>query len=262
MYYYNLKTIASGNRLETYQYSLAIEKDFVGKNSAGRKGIRKPEDRNIEKNRKQVLNRARNKIIRLVNCNPDLETFITFTYAENMQNLRQSKEDLSKCLKKIQRECEYFKYMYVLEFQERGAIHYHMLCNLQMPIKTAGTNKRKSEEQKKFERYFADKYWGHGFVDIRNLKDEGNTNVGLYVSVYLVEDLFTLDLKGAKCYGFSRNLEKPREEVMFVSETFDKVFEEFSKNYEPVYANSYSMKVEYADEMKYGTVNYFDYYRR
>lgn len=259
-YYYNFKAVYSGKRLETYHYSLAQERGYEARNKNGRKG-KSESTKDKEKNRREVLNRARNKIIRLINCNEDLETFITLTYAENMQDLGKSKEDINRCVKKLQRENEKFKYLYVLEYQERGAIHYHMLCNYDVEIKTAESRRKKTEKQKEIEQKFR-RYWPYGYVDIRNLKQEGNTNAGLYVSAYLVEDLLGLELNGAKCYGYSRNLKRPREETMLVNKDYMQVFEEMREHYEPHYHRAYDMVREYDEGIKIGTVNYFDYYRR
>lgn len=259
-YYYNLKLIECGNRIEIYRYSIAQEYGFEGKNKAGRKGI-KNGMANKEKNRREVLNRARNQIIRLVNCNPDLTTFVTLTYAINMQDLKLSKIHLNKFIKDMQRDFPEFKYLYVLEYQERGAIHYHMLNNLPVNFNTAKPHTRKTEEQKDLENYFREVYWPRGFVDIRNLTSEGNANVGLYVSVYLVEDLFKLDLKGSKCYGFSRNLCRPKETKLMSNEDGIEVVKRYSNDHKVTYASSYNMRIEDDLGVRNGIVNYYDMYK-
>ena len=153
--YFNLKVIQSGDRIEIYKYSIANKKGFEGKNKTGRKGKGMADK---EKNRREVLNRARNNIIRLVNCNPDLMTFITLTYKKNMKDLKQSKADLNECIQELQRDFPGFKYLYVLEFQQRGSVHYHMICNLPVPVETAKTRELKPEGQKLLERQFHDTY--------------------------------------------------------------------------------------------------------
>jgi hypothetical protein len=256
--YYNLKAIRSGDRLEVYKYSKAQERGFEGKNKAGRKGKGKADK---ERNRREVLNKARNQIIRLVNCNPDLMTFISLTYRENMKDIKASKADLNKCLKELQRDFTGFKYLYVLEFQQRGAIHYHMLCNLPVPVETAKTRQLKTKDQKLLENQFHETYWEHGWVDIRDLSQEGNTNAGLYVSVYLIEDLFEIDLKGSKCYGYSRNLSKPIQRTIMTNNKPYEVIQSF-EGYDIKYASSYNMKYEVEKQLITNQVNYFDLYKR
>ena len=262
--YYNTKIISSGNRLEIYHYSLNQEYGNVGKNRKGRKKLERNKEnmQKIDKNRREVLNRARNKIIRLVNCNADLTTFISLTYKNNMQDTQQSKKDLANCIKMLQKEFDNFKYLYVLEYQSRGAIHYHMLCNLPITVKTAKSNHLKSQDQKDLENYFHEVFWEHGWVDIRDLSQEGNTNVGLYVSVYLVEDLYKLDLQGAKCYGYSRNLLQPKTSVMRLETTTESIINDFKDNYDLTYMSSYNLVKDLGNEIRYGTANYMDMYRK
>lgn len=257
--FYNLKKIVSGDRIEIYKYSIAQEINHKGRNKTGRKGKGKAK---MEKNRKEVLNKARNMIIRLANCNTDLTTFMSLTYADNMQNLKASKGHLNILFKRLQEDFLGFKYLYVLEFQSRGAIHYHVLCNFPVLFKTAGPREFKPEFQKILENQFKEMYWPHGFVDIRNLKEEGNTNAGLYVSTYLIEDLFKLDLDGAKCYGYSRNLNKPKESTTLTEKDPAEVLQSFSRDHDLVYASNYGMQYENEGKLVNGNVNYFDLYKK
>ena len=260
-YHYNLKMVHSGNRTELYHYQLAQQRGNQARNQNGRKGNANVET-DKQKNRRQVLNTARNNIIRLVNSNKDLLSFITLTYAENMKDLSQSKADLHKCINKIQRNIKEFKYLYVLEYQERGAIHYHMLCNYPIDFECAKSNRRKPQCQKEAETRFMYDYWPHGFVDIRNLQEEGNTNVGLYVSTYIVKSLQDVNMNGYRVYGYSRNLNKPIEETMLIQTDIIDILQEMNKHYKVSYSNSYEQSIDYGDEIKVGTVNYFDLWRR
>ena len=257
---YNLKFIQSGNRLEVYRYSIP---QTLGEsnNNAGRKG-KSDKPKKTEKNRREVLYKARNNIIRLANCNPDLCTFITLTYANKMQDIKQSKADLANSIKLLRKFWPDIKYLYVLEFQRRGAIHYHMLCNIPITIKTARNGKYKPEEQKELESYFHEVFWEHGWVDVRNLISEGNTNVGKYVSSYLVEDLLKLDLQGGRCYGYSRNLVKPTISTCSQICSLEDVIKEFYPWYDIKYISSYNMAHMSAFGPVNGVVNYMDMYER
>ena len=86
--------------------------------------------------------------------------------------MEDSKKHLAYFFTKLRRKQEGLKYIWVLEFQGNGNIHYHILTNLKINIDT--NRYRKSERHKEVEREFSDKYWKHGFVDIRDLKAEGN----------------------------------------------------------------------------------------
>lgn len=231
-------------------------------NKYGRRGNDAIVEKKTEKNRKEVLYRARNKIIRLISCNDDLQTFITLTYKDNMQDLAKSKEHLHLALMKLSKTYNNFKYLYVLEFQERGAIHYHMLCNIDVGIVTAKSHQYKPQCEKDYENYFREAFWPHGFCDVRNLRQEGNTNVALYVSTYLVEDLIRLDLKGAKCYGYSRNLLQPVETREYTELSNEELLHEVCKDYDCQYVSSYNKISVFGDDTYSDVVNYFDCQRK
>ena len=245
---YNLKIVRSEDRIELYKYKSFLKIGSECNNKNGRKSDEITKEKKII-NKKINLNRSRNKIIRLCSCNKDLTTFITLTYRENFQDFKRSKYHLNYFLKKFKD----LKYIYVLELQGRGAIHFHLLCNLSINFKTSHRG-RKSQIQKNYEKQFASKYWKHGFVDIRNLKSEGNTNVGKYLSSYMVQGLLNRDLQGTKCFGYSRNLSKPIEEkVIFRGDIL-----ELLKDYKVSYANTYQIK--YTDKHGRKRVNNVDYY--
>lgn len=260
---YNGKVYTSGNRIEIYKYQayqvIGKEGNQNGRKGNSGKGAAK-EGKKI--NRKVTLNRARNNIIRLVSCNPDLTTFITLTYKENMQDLSKSKKHLNYFFKKIQKDYKNFKYLYVLEYQGRGAIHYHMLCNLPIDFKTAKKG-RKSKVQKEYEQWFSSYYWSNrGFCDVRSLVSEGNTNAGKYIAAYLIEDLMDLDLGGNKCYGFSRNLDKPVIELVDSNEDIEEILSNY-KDYKITYTSNY--EIHYVDKFgnnRDSNVTYIDMYKK
>lgn len=84
------------------------------------------------------LQRAFNKAKQQVFFNSDMEYFITLTYAENMQDIDQAMHDVKMLMKRTRRRSSNPagsgrdrepKYIYVFEYQERGAIHVHMIAN-------------------------------------------------------------------------------------------------------------------------------------
>ena len=265
---YNLKIVKSGQqRLEVFKYSLLIREGIESKNKTGRKGKEEISEAqkqiNKENRRKQTLYQARNNIIRLIASNTDLQTFVTLTYKENIQDIKLTKKHLNLFFKKLQRDYKHLKYFYVFELQNRGAIHYHLLLNLnaldnKFNIVTANSNQKKLEQQKDLENNFAKRYWKHGFIDIRNLHQEGNSNIAKYVSCYLVESLLNLDLEGNKCYGYSRNIIKPTIEKIETKDSIESLLS--LDNYKLTYVNQYKMiyRNKLNQEVK-GQVNYFDY---
>ncbi|MDZ4991231.1 rolling circle replication-associated protein [Clostridium perfringens] len=269
---YNLKIISSGsNRIELYKVNnYLIRKNGKSNNKQGRRGkneLTKEEKQiNTKKNRKSTLISTRNNIIRLIKSNDDMNTFITLTFAEKT-DYKESKKLLNNFFNKLRRNNKDLKYLWVLEFgSKNGRLHYHVLTNLELPsnINFAKSRERKSDVHKKFENTFSKKYWQYGFVDIRNLDLEGNTNIALYVSCYIVKDLLDKQLEGYRIYGYSKKtLNKPTITTIFDNRTIEELLKEFNQQYELKYTNNYD--IGYTDKNNNnhkGTVTYLDLIKR
>lgn len=182
------RLVVSGHYVDRYQYSYPIIKREI-RMRVGRSvvadGVRRLE------NRERVLARARTSVRRLVDCNPDLNKFFTLTFSENVTDFVVANE----CFRKYVMRLKYnyksdLKYLVVPEFQKRGAIHFHVLCNLPyVPVSQ-----------------LAD-LWGFGFCRINQI--DNVTNVGLYVSKYIQKQFDDERLHTKKCYWGSRNLKRP-----------------------------------------------------
>lgn len=263
---YNLKIIKSNDRLEVYKYQMPQREGIEARNKDGRRGKNGEgaSDKNDKKeNRKKVLYRARNKIIRLIYCNP-MSTFITLTYKDIPKDLKQSKEHLKRFFKKLQKDFKDLKYLYVLEFGSlKGRIHYHILCNIELPknINFAKSNTLKTNKQKDYENTFNKTYWKRGFIDIRDLNKDGIKIVSKYVACYIVDDLLNLDIEGHKCYGYSKNLDRPIENKLNTSDdikdliNLDNYDLKFINQYQIYYINKLHQEVS-------SNVNYFDYIKK
>lgn len=182
------RLVVSGRYVDRYQYSYPI----VTREVRGRVGRSVVADgvRRLE-NRERVLARARLSVRRLVDCNPDLDKFFTLTFADNVTDFAFANE----CFRKYVMRLKYnyksdLKYLVVPEFQKRGAIHFHVLCNLQyVPVAQLA------------------ELWGFGFCRINRI--DNVTNVGLYVSKYIQKQFDDERLHTKKCYWGSRNLKRP-----------------------------------------------------
>ncbi|MGM9458151.1 rolling circle replication-associated protein, partial [Lacticaseibacillus rhamnosus] len=68
---------------------------------------------------------------RLVLANFDAGSkFVTFTFAENVKDIDQANREWKKFVQRLRRRYGDFKYLSVIEFQKRGAVHYHMISDL------------------------------------------------------------------------------------------------------------------------------------
>lgn len=124
--------------------------------------------------------------------------FITFTFAKNMQDIEQANYEFTKFILRFNFFVNgdgksYLKYIVVIEFQERGAIHFHALF-FNLPF----IHNIKTE--------VAD-LWGHGFVQVKAVKRI--KNIALYMSKYMSKRFDDPRLRGKKCYFASKGLKKP-----------------------------------------------------
>lgn len=188
---YHRRLIRSGNVVEVYDYEKPV---FEGSQNA-RKGRANEAYTSAEtkrENRAKTASRARATVRRMVNANPQLNKFLTLTFAENVTDITRAHYELEKFIKRLKTRCEGFQYLYVIEFQKRGAVHFHLLCNLPYIDVNALA-----------------KVWGNGFVKLNRI--DKCDNVGAYVTKYMTKDSIDDRLAGRRCYCMSRDLCKPVE---------------------------------------------------
>jgi len=199
---YQVKYVISGDVVERYTYE---KNQYVGFESKNKNGKNRNSDIKTEL-RAISLSRARKVVMRTINSNPCLNKFLTLTFEENITDLDYSHNELKKWIKRVnyhvfKTKKSMMKYVAVIEFQKRGAIHYHMLCNLPY----IDVNE-------------LSKTWGHGFIKLNKIKGDKERfggfecdNVGAYVCKYMTKDNDDPRLVGRNTYLTSRNLDKPQE---------------------------------------------------
>lgn len=104
------------------------------------------------------------------------ELFLTLTYAENMQDPKKLYTDVEKFIKRLKyrfKDKTTIDYINVVEPQERGAWHCHLLLRFNDLENIFIANKKMAD------------LWGHGFVTIKSMKDVDN--IGAYLSAYLAD---------------------------------------------------------------------------
>lgn len=116
------------------------------------------------------------KLRELINTNfigqPN-EKFITLTYAENMQDVERLQRDFQIWMKSVRRKYGKCDYINVVEPQERGAWHCHVLIKFY-----------------ELENGYLDydefrKLWKYGYNKVKELNDIDN--IGAYLSAYLTD---------------------------------------------------------------------------
>ncbi|MEK4715959.1 rolling circle replication-associated protein [Sporosarcina sp. FSL K6-5500] len=128
-----------------------------------------------ENSLRQTFKRMRFLINKNFKGNPN-ELHITMTYAENMTDTKRLYVDFDKFMKRLRYKYKgrsTIDYMNVVEPQQRGAWHIHMLIRFNDLDNVFISN----EELRNM--------WGQGFVTIKSLKN--NTNIGAYLSAYLAD---------------------------------------------------------------------------
>ena len=267
---YNTKIIFSGDCIEIYKvnnYVIREDKKTEGSKRIDR--ILKAGSENSKRikddagivnpiGREKTLNKAKNNIIRLIRSNDDMQTFVTLTFAKEL-DYKESKAKLNNFFTKLRKRYPGLKYLWVLEYGDKNnRLHYHVLCNIPIRIKLSSSKELKSNEHKMLEQEFNNKYWGYGFVDIRHLKAEENTNVALYVSMYIVKNMKDKNLEGYRVYGYShKTLNKPAVFKYYSKETVEDLIKNYC-NYKIKYQNNYDIGyIDWKREHK-GNVTYIE----
>ena len=260
---YNLKIIKSGTKLEIYKFNNYILREGYSKEKESLEeqlefSFREISEEERKSNRVKSLRRSQNNIIRLIQSNPDMTTFITLTFKKET-DYKVSKKYLNNLFNKLRKDYPKLKYIWILEYgEEHGRLHYHVLTNIfsHLNLKVEG---RKSKEHKSLENIFCSQYWKYGFVDIRNFKSEENINVALYVSTYIIKSLRNVNLNGYRVFGYSyKTLEKPLEVRSYSKNSIEELINIFD-DYKLKYQSSYKIGfTDWKGERK-GVCTYLDF---
>ena len=191
--------------------------------------------------RKEHLQRVKRNIECLAYCNFDNKytSLITLTYRANITDLDIANKDFNKfimrlnyTLKKLKRPA--LRYICRPEFQERGAIHYHMVTNLRsFPFtsdvvrewRAAGTLPDAWKDEYNLKDLWHGKEAGKGSVNLEPIK-KGMFSVCSYLTDYLTKQ--TDDkLQRRKSFFTSRQLDKPEQ---YYDSDAMQVFEQVEKS--------------------------------
>lgn len=150
------------------------------------------------------LSRSRKLVIDLAYENQKLwKSFLTLTFSENIKDIDIANQCFNSWLTVLRRYFSDFAYLCVPEFQKRGAVHYHLLSNLEVggPLLPVQNEKKKMYDVK---------FWRYGFTSAFDLKlADDRFNVSLYVCKYLYKDIDDR-LFSRKKVMHSRNLQLPK----------------------------------------------------
>ena len=188
---FNRKLTIAGKVIEIVDYEMPILKGYTA-NRKGRKNACFTSEETKAENRSKTGQRARKTVRDTANANPQLNKFLTLTFAENLTDIKCARYEFDKFIKRLKCIHKDLQYIAVIEFQQRGAIHFHLLCNL--PYVDVN--------------FLGEKVWKLGFVRLNRL--DNIDNVGAYVTKYMSKDNLDERLIGKKCYSMSKGLNKPK----------------------------------------------------
>ncbi len=161
--------------------------------------------------RKKTLKRAKNKVIDLMlsnawhwkkrNGKAYLPIFITFTFRDNVTELDYANKEFTKFIRRlsynIRGKISFLKYLAVIEFQERSAIHYHVVF-FNLPWIDRICDKMRDEWRKCV---------GEGSARVESVKSVKGM-IG-YLTKYLTKSSNDDRLLARKSYFPSRGLKQP-----------------------------------------------------
>lgn len=232
---YNCKVVVSGTQVEVYEYNKPVWRDFKKTGKNGRKVPNQEpkqldifEHLEIKKQKAQFsINRTRTEIRRLVNANPQLNKFMTLTFADNITDLATANYLFNKFILRMSYKYSSFEYLAVPEFQKRGAVHYHVLCKLPFVEIT-----------------HIQTIWGHGFIKLNRIDDVNN--VGAYVCKYLSKDMFDERTFAKKKFFRSQTLKKAVEILGWLAMKFiERVLSFLTPVFEKVFTSEWTGEVHY-----------------
>ncbi len=144
-------------------------------------------------NQRRAQRRARLHALDMILCNPELDTFATFTYAPNEDLDRLSYDECYSKLRpwlsnRVSRQG--LKYVAATEKQKKGGIHFHMICNKEAMKLSAAispyTGKRLTHSGKPL---YNVSDWPYGFSSAEDISGEdAQTKVAKYIFKYMTKN--------------------------------------------------------------------------
>lgn len=280
---YNVKLIQSGNVLEVYSYGEKRFRGFQRSDNYGKsEGIyhvrevdeetgeiygRVATAEEIESIREEIKlssratsnHIARNKVRRLVLANfNNRSRFLTLTFRQNIQDVELASKTFERFVKymnyDLKEEGKEFKYIAVIEFQKRGAIHFHLICD-GLPMNRKGyRDKVRNRWRQAIRTVTGAEGEGVGNIDLKKISHVDN--VGAYVVKYMTKAEADKRLFGKKLYRTSQGLRKPVERIFNYDslEELEKELRAFGvEGTKKVYQSSYK------DQFTEATVDYQEY---
>lgn len=185
------KLIKCGSLIETYEYQYPVR---YGHRLEKEKRARTKSARCNEYRIKTII-RACNRIRQLAHLNfTERDKFLTLTFnneqAFDINDLKSCLPYYQKFIRRLRKRHPNLRFITVPEFQKRGAVHYHVLCNIPFIPKPE-----------------LQKLWPYGFSKPKAV--QSTTHLALYLSKYLSKRFEDTRKEGHRLFYTSRDLKQP-----------------------------------------------------
>lgn len=258
--FYSIKVIECGNYLQVYQFDrkhskkpknddkLIDVKEWVLLDSLDLYTKVSSERECYEDNKKiefRNILRSKQQMERLVKANEhDFKTFITLTFEENITDIAYANKKFNQYISNLRRRLKSdFKYVCVPEFQKRGAIHYHMLTNIDYDNLDLLSKYEKKiyKKNKGWQTFKILKSWHYGFSNVQKLD---NVEIVSYLNKYMTKDIDNR-LWGKRRYLYSMNLRQPKTFFLDLDQIDDFIrYLSIHDNFKENYSNNYYDKFD------------------
>ena len=194
------------------------------------------EERNITRSKLQCQ--------RIAKANMEYwKSFVTLTFEDNVTDEEFANKRFRYYVDKIRRIKKDFRYICVKEHQKRGAIHFHLLTNLEcdtylIPKRPLKRLYNKESKIWKDLDYYDLKYWNDGFSSAEPVSGDAKKIVG-YISKYMTKDIDDR-LFGRRRFFYSQNCIVPKVSYIDSMDSRDLEFlQKKIQDKELIYQNKY-----------------------
>jgi len=135
----------------------------------------------------------------------DFQSFITLTY-RGMPDVRQAKRDLNSFLTNFRRQYSGVRYIWSQEFQDRGAIHFHILSDIPVDMLRLRSKWIKGTVGKRLKIWFLPRsVWRHGYNTVQKVDYNGGLKKYLFKEFSKQNQRLVFTFPG-RWWGASMNL--------------------------------------------------------
>lgn len=210
--YYNVSKTEGANFIEIRTFATTKRKGAVLSSKHKRTNVY---SKNVE-SRKRSNHRAKKNILDIIKNNfyAIESSFITLTFRENIQDIRICNQIFKSFMRKLKRHIsKEIKYLCIIEFQKRGAVHYHMLVDIvNFDYKTVIDMWNRSINQNHRIRVKG------GSVRVEKVSKKSTDKITNYITKYITKSLGNPKLLGEKCYFTSRAIKRSKKTTHFIED--------------------------------------------